>query len=89
MKAKEMKRMLAKQRNSKERASELKKNAKKHAKVDIPDKVKDFARIKSAVDAAPELDQSEKVARLKNQIQAGKYEFDYDGMADKLLQQEF
>jgi negative regulator of flagellin synthesis FlgM len=59
------------------------------AKVSIPDGVKDFARIKKAAAAAPEQDNSEKIARLKAQIQGGTYQIDYDGVADKMLQSEF
>ena len=59
------------------------------AKVSIPDGVKDFSRIKKAVDAAPAMDNSEKIARLKAQIQAGTYEVDYDGLADKMLTSEY
>lgn len=59
------------------------------AKVTIPEGVKDFSRIKKAAMAAPEQDNSEKIARLKAQIQGGTYEVDYDGLADKMLQSEF
>ena len=59
------------------------------AKVTIPEGVKDFSRIKKAAMTAPEQDNSEKIARLKAQIQGGTYEVDYDGLADKMLQSEF
>lgn len=59
------------------------------ARVSIPDGVRDFSRIKKAANAAPEVDNSEKIARLKAQIQAGAYEVDYDGLADKMLQSEY
>ena len=75
-------------RNSMERASELQDKTATDAKVSIPDGVKDFARIKKAAMAAPEQDNSEKIARLKAQIQAGTYEVDYDGLADKILSSE-
>ena len=39
--------------------------------------------------SAPEIDNSEKIARLKAQIAAGSYEIDYDGLADKILSSEF
>ena len=39
--------------------------------------------------SAPETDNSEKIARLKAQINAGTYEIDYDGLADKILNSEF
>jgi negative regulator of flagellin synthesis FlgM len=59
------------------------------AKVTIPEGVREFSRVKKAVDAAPEMDQSEKIAALKAQIQAGQYQVDYDAVADKMLQSEF
>src|SRR5690554_3970500 len=65
-------------RNDPYRAQELKDTTKNDAKVDINDAVRDFARIKSAVDSAPEIDNSAKIERLKQQIQAGTYQVDYD-----------
>lgn len=59
------------------------------AKVSIPEGVRDFSRIKKAADASPDIDNSDKIARLKAQIQAGTYEVDYDAVADKMLMQEF
>jgi negative regulator of flagellin synthesis FlgM len=76
-------------RNTTERASELADKTATDAKVSIPDGVKDFSRIKKAAMAAPEQDNSEKIARLKAQIAAGTYEVDYDGLADKILSSEF
>lgn len=76
-------------RNSAERATELSDKTATDAKVSIPEGVKDFSRIKKAAMAAPEPDNSEKIARLKAQIQAGTYEVDYDGLADKILSSEF
>lgn len=76
-------------RNSTERASELMDKTSGDAKVNIGEGVKDFSRIKKAAMAAPEVDNSEKIARLKAQIQAGTYEVDYDGLADKILTSEF
>lgn len=76
-------------RNSMERASEITDRTSADAKVNIPEGVKDFSRIKKAAMSAPEVDNSEKIARLKAQIQAGTYEVDYDGLADKILSQEF
>jgi negative regulator of flagellin synthesis FlgM len=74
------------QRNDIERSKEISNTTKPHAKVDINDVTKDFSVIKKAVDNAPELDRSEKIAQLKAQINNGTYEVDYDGLADKLLQ---
>jgi negative regulator of flagellin synthesis FlgM len=87
--AKRMEKVLELKRNSEERSQELKSTTQGHSKVSIPEKVKDFARIKSAVDSSPDLDQSEKVASLKSQIQAGEYQIDYDKLADKMLESEY
>ena len=76
-------------RNTLERSSELQEKTATDAKVSIPEGVKDFSRIKKAAMSAPEQDNSEKIARLKAQIQAGTYEVDYDGLADKILNSEF
>lgn len=76
-------------RNSMERTSEIQNKTSSDAKVSIPDGIKDFSRIKKVATAAPEVDNSEKIARLKAQIQAGTYEVDYDGLADKILESEF
>lgn len=77
------------QRNTMERASELTDKTSADAKVNIPEGVKDFSRIKKAAMNAPEPDNSEKIARLKAQIDAGTYEIDYDAVADKILTSEF
>jgi negative regulator of flagellin synthesis FlgM len=77
------------QRNTTERASELSEKTSTDAKVNIPEGVKDFSRIKKAAMSAPDVDNSEKIARLKAQIAAGTYEVDYDGLADKILNSEF
>jgi negative regulator of flagellin synthesis FlgM len=76
-------------RNGVERKAELNDMAKNDVKMSIPDSIKDFARIKKAVDASPDIDNSDKIAKLKSQIQAGTYKIDYDGLADKLLETEF
>jgi negative regulator of flagellin synthesis FlgM len=77
------------QKNSMERATELTEKTSSDAKVNIPEGVKEFSRIKKAAMSAPEQDNSEKIARLKAQIAAGTYEVDYDGLADKILKSEF
>lgn len=76
-------------RNSYDRAQELEAKTASHAKVSIPEKIRDFSRIKKAVDAAPEVDNSDKIARLKAQIQGGTYQMDYDAIADKMLASEY
>lgn len=55
------------------------------ARVDIPEGVKDFSKIKKQVDASAPIDNSEKIARLKAQIQNGTYQVDYDQLAEKML----
>jgi negative regulator of flagellin synthesis FlgM len=77
------------QRNSMERASEISERTSSDAKVNIPEGVKDFSRIKKTAMSAPEPDNSEKIARLKAQIAAGTYEVDYDALADKILTSEY
>lgn len=76
-------------RNSSERKSEINQNTKEDVKVEIPDAIKDFARIKSAVDAAPPIDNSAKIAELRSKINNGTYNIDYDALADKILTTEF
>jgi len=77
------------QRNLPARKSEIDTKTGMHAKVEIPNAVKDYARIKKAVDMAPEVDNSEKIARLKEQIKAGSYNVNYEKLADKILESEF
>jgi len=79
----------AMRRNSNDRSKEIDNKTSRDAKVSIPEKIKDFSRIKKAVDMAPEIDNSAKIASLKAQIQAGTYEPDYDAVADKILSSEY
>ena len=44
---------------------------------------------KKVADAAPEIDKSDKIERLKAQIADGSYKIDYDGLSDIILEQEF
>jgi negative regulator of flagellin synthesis FlgM len=76
-------------RNSAERSSEISGKTAGDAKVNIPEGVKDFSKIKKVASSAPEVDNTDKIARLKAQIEAGTYEVDYDGLADKILNSEF
>ena len=80
---------IVRKRNTIERAKELKDISRDDAKVDIPLAIKDFSRIKKAVDMAPPVDNSAKIAQLKSQINSGTYNIDYDAVADRLLGQEF
>lgn len=75
--------------NNQTRRNEIESLTAKDAKVSIPSAVKDFAKIKKAVDLAPEIDNSDKIAQLKQQIQSGTYSIDYDALADKMLQNEY
>jgi negative regulator of flagellin synthesis FlgM len=76
-------------RNSYDRSQELKSGTSKDAKVTIPESIKDFSRIKKAVDLAPAPNNTDKIASLKARIQAGTYEPDYDALADKILSTEY
>lgn len=76
-------------RNTYDRAEEIRSKTANDAKVSIPETIKDFSRIKKAVDAAPEMNKESKIADLKARIQAGTYEVDYDALADKVLQTEY
>jgi negative regulator of flagellin synthesis FlgM len=76
-------------RNTDARKNELESFSSSDSKVDIPEAIKDFSRIKKVADAAPEIDNSAKIARLKSEIQAGTYKVDAGAIADKMLEQEF
>ncbi|MFZ4712802.1 MAG: flagellar biosynthesis anti-sigma factor FlgM [Bacteriovoracaceae bacterium] len=76
-------------RNSLDKAGDIQTRTSTDARVEIPDSIKDFSRIKKVADAAPPVDNSEKIARLKAQIQNGTYQVDYDGLAEKILTSEY
>jgi negative regulator of flagellin synthesis FlgM len=76
-------------RNTDERARQLQEQSADHAKVDISGTIRDFSKIKRAVDAAPPIDNSAKIASLKAQIADGSYKMDYEAIADKMLESEF
>lgn len=76
-------------RNTYERAQQLNDIASRDAKVTIPDTIKDFSQIKKIADATGEIDNTDKIAALKAQIQAGTYKPDYDAIADKILASEY
>ena len=76
-------------RNTYDRTQQLNNLAANDAKVTIPESIKDFSRIKKAVDMSPPVDNTDKIARLKAQIQAGTYQPDYDAIADKILASEY
>lgn len=76
-------------RNTYEKQKYIDSYTKRDAKVDIPDAIKDFSKIKKVADAAPERDNTAKIEALKKQIQAGTYKVDYDALADKVISEEF
>ena len=76
-------------RNDGSKANELNNLTSKDAKVDISSAIKDFSRIKRAVDLAPDIDNSSKIAKLRSQIKDGSYKINYDALADKMLSTEF
>ena len=59
------------------------------ARVDIPEKIKDYAQIQKAVTNAPERDESQKIAEIKAKIASGEYKINEDAIATKMLEQEF
>ena len=78
-----------KARNNSERKAELDEISKNHASVKINQKIKDFSRIKKLVDMAPEIDRSDKLSDLRNQIRNGTYQINEEKIADKILQNEY
>lgn len=76
-------------RNTETRKNELEAFSKSDSRVEIPEAIKDFSRIKKVADAAPDIDNTDKIARLKAQIEAGTYKVDEGALADKILEQEF
>ena len=76
-------------RNGPKRKEEIESSTKGDVKVEIPDKIKEFSRIKSAVIRVPDVDHREKIANLKRQIQEGVYDINYEKLAEKILISEF
>lgn len=76
-------------KNSKKRQLEVKNNTENDAKVEIPKKIKDFSRIKKAVDHAPEVDNRDKIEALKKRIESGDYDVRINKIAEKILSREF
>ena len=76
-------------KNSAKQAAAITQKTAQDAKVSIPEGIKDFSRIKKAAMATEEPDNTEKIARLKKQIQEGTYQIDYDALASKILDSEF
>lgn len=79
---------VALKRNSYDKQKYIDSYTKRDAKVDIPEAVKDFSKIKKIADAT-QVDNSAKIEALKKQIAAGTYKPDYDAVANKILGEEF
>ncbi len=75
-------------RNDSERKNELEKYSQKDVKVKISDAIKDFARMKKVVDASPELENSDRIAMIKEKIKNGTYHVDPEKIADGILNYE-
>ena len=80
---------IAHKKNDPERKQFLNEVSKNDANVQINDSVKDFSKIKKLVEQASDINNSDKIARLKEQIQNGQYRVDYDALADRMLHSEF
>ena len=78
-----------KARNDAKRKQELDQITKDHTSVSINQKIKDFSRIKKMVDASSEIDRSDKIMDLKNQIKNGTYMIDEGKIAEKILENEY
>jgi len=89
IKSRGLKNLMALKRNDSGRSKELMDKTSKDVKVDIHDKVKDFSRIKRAVDLSSPLGEKSRLEQLKSKIQNGEYNIDYDSIANNILQQEF
>ena len=76
-------------KNDSERKQFLAEVARSDANVEINESVKDFSKIKKMVEQSPILNNQDKIARLKREIQDGQYHVDYDALADKILHSEF
>jgi negative regulator of flagellin synthesis FlgM len=76
-------------RNRPERQKEIENYIKGDTKVQIPEAVKDFSRIKRTVDMTPNPDNTQKISELKAKIKNGNYHIDYDALADKIIENEF
>lgn len=75
--------------NSAAKRREIESSTKDHVKVDIESRVKDFARIKSAVDRVPETDHSDKIKSLKERILNRTYEINEGDIAEIMLKTEY
>ena len=76
-------------RNPSERKNEIDSIAKEHTKVNISDSIKDFARIKKAVDKSSPRDPGSKIMELKAKIKNGTYRVDPEKLAEKIMDAEY
>jgi negative regulator of flagellin synthesis FlgM len=74
--------------NDPNRKDEIDQASKDDARVDISSAIKDFSKIKKAVDMAPTIDNSDKISSLKQQIANGTYQINEDAIADRMLEME-
>ena len=65
------------------------KTLNKDADVMFSDKLHDFKKIKEAVKSAELPDKSNKIEKLRNQINSNEYNIDFDQLANKILEQEY
>lgn len=77
------------ERNDTDRKNELDNLSKNHTKVSVDSKVKDFSRIRKAVDSAEDLDRTELIESLKERIKNGDYHIDPEKIAEKMILGEF
>ncbi len=77
------------QLKKRQQADKLRARTKDDAQVDISNVTKDFARIKKVAIEADPAPRQEKIAKLKADIKTGQYQVDYDGLAQKVLEEEF
>lgn len=79
-------------RNDDERKKQLQQDSAQDVQLNIPSKVKDFARIKSAIDMQAgdsSIDNTNKIQELKKKIQQNEYNVDFEQLADKMLEREW
>lgn len=80
---------LASKRNNEKRKKDIERNSHDDAKVNISDAIRDFSRLKKIVDMSPEINNSDKIAKLKEQIKNGSYKFHDDALSERIMEQEF
>ena len=76
-------------RNDIDRKSELDELSKNHASVKINQKIKDFSRIKKAVDFASPSLREDKINSLRDQIKNGTYKINSERIAEKIVSNEY